>query len=204
MTVSSVLVLDADWTPLRVVTWQRAVVLLLEEKVSMVETYADRAIRSASAVFPRPAVVVLRRYHGMRGRVRFNRQNVLARDGYACQYCGVRPVRPSGRPDLSELTLDHVVPRSRSAKGKVRTADGQVVGVTSWSNVVACCVPCNSKKAARTPEEAKMPLRVRPRVPTGFDRLWMAVRTVEVPEEWRDWLPAQSPWKGYWTDELDE
>lgn len=199
----AVLVLDADWTPLRVVTWQRAVTLMLEDKVSMVDSYAGRAIRSASAALPRPAVVVLRRYHGMRGRARFNRMNVLCRDGYTCQYCGLRPIRPNGKPDLSELTLDHVVPRARAVGGRVRDATGRVVGLTSWTNVVTACVACNGRKAARTPEEARMPLRAAPRVPTGLDRLRMAVRQVEIPEEWRDWLPAGSPWAGYWTDPLD-
>jgi 5-methylcytosine-specific restriction endonuclease McrA len=190
---TSVLVLDADWTPLRVVPWQRAMVLLLEQKVSMVEAYAGRVIRSASAAFPRPAVVVLRRYHGSRGRVRFHRHNVFARDGYACQYCGARPVRPTGRPDLSSLTLDHVIPRSRAERGKVRLPDGAAVAVSSWENVVACCVPCNTRKAARTPDEAGMPLRSRPRVPTGLDRLRMAVRALDIPQEWRGWIPEPRP-----------
>jgi 5-methylcytosine-specific restriction endonuclease McrA len=201
--VYAVLVLDADWTPLRVVTWQRAIVMLLEDKVSMVDSYAGRAIRSATTALPRPAVVVLRRYHGMRGRVRFNRHNVLCRDDYTCQYCAARPRRANGKPDLSELTLDHVVPRARAVDGRVRDASGKVVSLTSWSNVVAACVACNGRKAARTPAEAKMPLRSLPRVPTGLDRLRMAVRQVEIPEEWRDWLP-DSPWNGYWTDDLDE
>lgn len=197
-----VLVLDADWTPLRVVTWQRALVLLFEEKVAMVQAYADHAIRTATTAFPRPAVVVLRRYHGLRERAKFNRANVLCRDDYTCQYCGHRPRRPSGKPDLAELTLDHVVPRAQAEDGRVKVGD-RWVGVTSWTNIVAACVACNARKGARTPAEAKMPLRSRPRVPTGLDRLRMAVRMESVPEEWRDWLPAGSPWRGYWTDELD-
>jgi 5-methylcytosine-specific restriction endonuclease McrA len=199
----TVLVLNADWTPLRVVPWERAVTLLLEDKVSLVEAYAGRFIRSASFGLPHPAVVVLRRYQSFRNRVRFNRQNVLARDSYACQYCGARPVRQSGRPDLSELTLDHVVPRARSVNGRVPVAEGGTVSVTCWDNVVTACVPCNAKKADRTPAEARMPLRVRPRSPSGLDLLWMALLQVEVPDEWRDWLPEGSPWREYWTAELE-
>lgn len=197
-----VLVLDADWTPLRVVTWQRATILLFEEKVALVQAYADLAVRSATAVFPLPAVVVSRRYHGLRDRARFNRANVLCRDDYTCQYCGVQPRRRSGKPDLAELTLDHVVPRAQAVDGRVRV-DGRWVGVTSWTNVVAACVACNGRKGARTPAEARMPLRSPPRAPSGLDRLRMAVRMENVPEEWRDWLPEGSPWRGYWTDELD-
>ena len=197
------LVLNADWTPLRVVPWERAVSLLLEDKVSLVEAYAGRFIRSATFGVPHPAVVVLRRYQSFRNRVRFNRQNVLARDSYACQYCGVRPVRQSGRPDSTELTLDHVVPRARSVNGRVPLSDGGTVAVTCWDNVVTACVACNAKKADRTPTEARMPLRIRPRSPSGLDLLWMALLQVEVPDEWRDWLPEGSPWRDYWTAELE-
>lgn len=199
----TVLVLNADWTPLRVVTWERAVTLLLEDKVALVEAYAGRMIRSPTRGFPHPAVVVLRRYQAFRTRVRFNRQNVLARDRYTCQYCGTRPVRPSGKPDLSELTLDHVVPRAQSVLGRVRTVEGHHVPITCWDNVVTACVPCNASKADRTPSEARMPLRTRPRAPSGIDLVWMALVQVEVPDEWRDWLPAESPWRDYWTAELE-
>ena len=199
----TVLVLNADWTPLRVVPWERAISLVLEDKVSTVETYGDRFIRSATLAVPHPAVVVLRRYQAFRTRVRFNRQNVLVRDGYACQYCGARPVRQSGRPDLAELTLDHVVPRARSAEGFVRLADGARVPVTCWDNVVTACVACNARKADRTPDEARMPLRSRPRAPGGMDLLWMALMQVEIPDEWREWLPVGSPWRDYWTAELE-
>ncbi|MEQ1570295.1 MAG: HNH endonuclease [Myxococcota bacterium] len=199
----TVLVLNADWTPLRVVPWERAVSLLLEDKVSMVESYAGRVIRSASLGIPHPAVVVLRRYQAFRSRVRFNRQNVLARDSYTCQYCGTRPVRASGKPDLGELTLDHVVPRAQSADGRVRAADGRMVALTCWDNVVTACVACNASKADRTPVEAKMPLRQRPHVPSGLELVWMAVLQVDIPDEWREWMPAGSPWRDYWTAELE-
>jgi 5-methylcytosine-specific restriction endonuclease McrA len=201
--MNQVLVLNADGTPLRVVPWERAVTMLLDDKVAMVQAYAGRMIRSASVGIPHPAVVVLRRYQAFRNRVRFNRQNVLARDGYACQYCGARPARPGGRPDLTELTLDHVVPRARSVQGQVVLVDGTRAPVTCWSNVVTACVQCNADKADRTPGEARMPLRRWPRPPGGMDLLWMAVRQVEVPEEWRDWLPEASPWRDYWTAELE-
>jgi 5-methylcytosine-specific restriction endonuclease McrA len=199
----TVLVLNADWTPLRVVSWERAVTLLLEGKVAMVEAYAGRMIRSTSMGIPHPAVVVLRRYQAFRTRVRFNRQNVLARDRYTCVYCGLRPVRAGGKPDLSELTLDHVVPRAQSVLGRVRTMYGDRVPVTCWDNVVTACVPCNAAKADRTPAEAHMPVRVRPRAPTGIDLVWMALLQVDVPDEWRDWLPPESPWRDYWTAELE-
>jgi len=201
--LQGVLVLDADWTPLRVVPWERAVTLLLDEKVDLVRAVAGRFVRSVGSAVPHPAVVALRRYQGFRSRVRFNRQTVLARDGYTCAYCGRRPVRASGRPDLSELTLDHLVPRARSKDGKVALPDGRRVGVSSWENVVTACVECNGRKADRTPVEARMPIRSWPRAPSGLDLVRMAVVQVEIPFEWRDYLPVGSPWREYWTVDLE-
>jgi TatA/E family protein of Tat protein translocase len=74
---------------------------------------------------------------------RFRAKNILLRDHSCCQYCG-KQFAPS------ELTLDHIVPRSRG-------------GESSWDNLVACCKRCNHKKGNRTPEESKMELLRRPR-----------------------------------------
>lgn len=199
----TVLVLNADFTPMRVVPWQRAIGLLLDEKASLVEAYAGRLIRSATRALPHPAVVAMNRYSSFRHQVRFNRANVLARDGYSCQYCGLRPVRAGGRPDLTELTIDHVVPRSRANVRRRVLVEGRWVPVTSWVNVATACVVCNGAKANRTPDEAGMPLRRTPRAPRGMDLVWMALFSVDVPDEWRDYLPETSPWRGYWTADLD-
>lgn len=76
---------------------------------------------------------------------RFNRRNLFARDNNQCQYCG--NVLPP-----NQLSIDHVMPRSRN-------------GGTTWDNVVACCVRCNTKKGGRTPQEARMKLLKKPRKP---------------------------------------
>jgi 5-methylcytosine-specific restriction endonuclease McrA len=73
------------------------------------------------------------------------RRTVIARDLYTCQYCGAQPGR-------AELTIDHVLPRSRGGK-------------TTWENAVTACKPCNHKKRDRTPEEAEMTLRAKPSRP---------------------------------------
>lgn len=77
-----------------------------------------------------------------RNGLRFNRRNVFARDGNLCQYCG-------HHFPTSELSLDHVMPRSRG-------------GVTSWENIVCACVACNVRKGGRTPTEARMQLIRQP------------------------------------------
>ena len=81
-----------------------------------------------------PEVILLSTYGKVpRIEVSFSRKNLYRRDGHACQYCGTH--RPS-----SELSIDHVLPRSRG-------------GRTTWENCVLACVRCNSKKADRTPRE---------------------------------------------------
>lgn len=184
------LVLNANFEPLKVVDWQTAILLVIDEKAEIVQDYVGKLVRSASRAIPWPAVVRLRKYVSGRTRLRFNRQNVLARDGFQCLYCGVRPTTRAGKPDTSELTMDHVVPRAQSRDGFVVTASGARVHVTSWANVVCACTSCNALKADRTPEQAGMKLLRPPRVPGSSDVLLAAVRRVAVPAEWGDYLPA--------------
>jgi 5-methylcytosine-specific restriction endonuclease McrA len=124
--------------------------------------------------------VVLSAYeHLPRGKIRFSRLNIYARDGDTCQYCGRTLPR-------SDLNLDHVVPRSQGGK-------------TSWENVVCSCVPCNLKKGGRTPEQAGMKLLTRPARPrwTPFLRGPLKKTT------YREWLPFLSlADASYWNVEL--
>lgn len=201
--VSNALVLNSDWSPLKVVSWRQAVLMILDHKADLVTEYVGRLVRSASTAMPWPAVIVLRKYVEVSGRLRFNRQNVLARDAYTCSYCGRKPVTKAGRPELEELTLDHVIPRAQSRDGLVRMADGRRISVTCWENVVTACVSCNADKADRTPEQARMRLLRRPKVPTPLDILRMSLTKVSIPTEWQDYLPAESEWRNYWTADLD-
>ena len=73
-----------------------------------------------------------------RQEVKFNRRNLFARDHNTCQYCGKRYT-------TSQLSLDHVIPRSRGGK-------------TTWDNIVCACLKCNVRKGGRTPAEAHVKL----------------------------------------------
>lgn len=186
-----VLLLNADYSPLRVLDWQRAIGLMLDDKVGVVATYADRFVRAPSLRVPWPAVVAQRRYTAFRSRVPFNRENVIARDEATCQYCGASPRRPSGRPAVEELTLDHVVPRAQAVDGRVWLPwSGRWVPVTSWENVVAACAPCNRLKGPRTPMEAGLRLRALPVRPAPRDAVRVGGTLAGVPEEWRVWLAS--------------
>lgn len=185
MVVRDVLLLNANYRPVRVVSWQRAVCLVLNGRVDPVEHYVGRTIRSPSFEMPWPAVVVLRAYVHLQHRVKFSRANVLARDVYTCQYCG----ESRRRVDAHQLTLDHVIPRARSKGGGVVLRDGRRVPVTSWENIVTSCSPCNRRKASRTPHEARMRLLSTPRRPSPVDAVRIALSRVSVPQEWSGYLP---------------
>lgn len=169
------LVLTQSYEPLAVISWQRAIEMLTLGKVAVVEEY-DREVRSTYLVIKVPAVVrLVRAFRRPRKPAKFSRVNIYGRDGYRCQYCGVRQA-------LGELTYDHVLPRSRG-------------GRTEWTNIVSACVDCNKRKADRTPAEAGMRLIKQPVRPTTAPAVVIAISRESVPDAWRDYL--------YWTGELD-
>lgn len=140
---SPVLVLNASYEPIHVCAARRALVLMFKGVAQAEESLAGR-LRSARAAVRVPSVIRLLEYRRIPRQTRaLSRKNILTRDHYTCQYCGVG----SGSADL---TLDHVVPRSRG-------------GNSSWENLVAACRRCNNRKGARLPEEADMNLRRRPK-----------------------------------------
>jgi 5-methylcytosine-specific restriction endonuclease McrA len=138
-----VLVLNASYEPLNITTWRRAMVMLLKGKAEGLEHDPSHAIRPDLLL---PTVIRLRQFVRVPYRqVPLTRRNVFHRDSHICQYCG------HGGDNLS---IDHVVPRSRG-------------GTDSWENVATACLPCNVRKANRTPREAAMPLLREPRRPLG-------------------------------------
>jgi 5-methylcytosine-specific restriction endonuclease McrA len=162
------LLLDATWNPVRAISWKRAVILDMQDRVDVVEYY-DEVIHTPNRDIPLPAVIRLRQYLKVFSRgVSFTRRNVLLRDAFECQYCGARP-------GTQELTLDHVVPRSRG-------------GGMSWDNVVTACKPCNHVKGSRTPREAAMELRRLPRKPLYLPVVRPGIEHEETPREWLGYL----------------
>ena len=139
-----VLVLSTTYQPLYTCGVEKAITLLYLGKAVSVKD-SDSVVRSPSVTLKVPMAirllvkVVAQRFHET---VRPSRQAVFKRDRQACQYCGKR----------SELTIDHVHPRSRG-------------GDDTWENLVAACQSCNNRKGDRRPEEAGMVLRTVPRAP---------------------------------------
>ena len=170
------LVLDQGYQPHRVVSWQRAITMLVGGKVEVVEEY-DEDIRSVTFTIKMPAVVrLLRAVRGKRG-VKFSRVNVATRDGFRCQYCG-------NEFPLGQLTYDHVVPRAQGGK-------------TRWENIVMACYSCNGRKGRRTPEQAGMKLQKQPVKPGWLPLIAFRIDPAcSVPEAWTHWV--------YWHGALEE
>jgi 5-methylcytosine-specific restriction endonuclease McrA len=162
------LLLNADYTPLKAISWQRAVCLWYSDKVDIVEEY-DETIRSVSLAMQCPAVVRLNKYvSGVQRKARYSKMAVLSRDHFKCLYCGVQP-------GTDQLNIDHVVPRSRG-------------GTSTWWNTVASCVPCNSRKGDRTPHEAKMVLAYEPFKPDDKDLSNLRFEGINTPEHWKEYI----------------
>jgi len=191
--MDNVLLLNADWTPIQVLAWERATCLVLDEKVFVVADYENRQIRSPGFSMAWPAVVTLKKYVRIKLNVGMTRRNVLARDRFTCQYCGLQPRSARGRPLVDELTIDHVVPRSQARDAWVVLPwNGRRVGVSTWENLVASCVRCNQRKGARTPQEATMPLMMLPTTPSYATMVSIALSEYRIPSEWHPFLPEET------------
>jgi len=126
-----VLVLNASYEPINVCAARRALVLVLKG-VASAEEISPHMVHSSRRAMKVPSVIRLLEYRRIPHQTRaLSRKNILMRDRYTCQYC--HKTLPS-----SEMTLDHVIPRSRA-------------GETAWENLVACCHHCNNRKGCRTP-----------------------------------------------------
>jgi 5-methylcytosine-specific restriction endonuclease McrA len=194
----AVLVLNSSWSAVHVASVRRAISLVYQGLAQFVSpedynTYDFESWKELSRVAPEgyphvrsvdfrlriPEVIRLRYFNGrQRRKIRFTRRNLFERDGYTCQYCAKK--LPS-----SDLTLDHVVPRSRG-------------GRSTWENLVVACVRCNARKASRLPHEVGVRLLRRPEKPK-----WPSYLTVRMGParraSWQKFIDA-----AYWDTELKE
>jgi 5-methylcytosine-specific restriction endonuclease McrA len=194
---TAVLVLNRNYQPVHVTNVKRAFSLLYmgiaraidsQYRLYDFESWAalsaaeHESISTIERAIRVPRVLVLTAYEYLpKGRVRFSRLNIYARDDDTCQYCGQQLTR-------AELNLDHVVPRAQG-------------GRTSWENVVCSCIECNLHKGGRTPEQAGMKLLKRPSRP----RWTPFFRTAQKRVTYREWLPFISiADASYWNVELTD
>ena len=137
----------------------------------------DDYIRTVHFEIQVPRVIRLLSYDRMpKQKVKFNRRNIFARDSNRCQYCGKRF-------PTSELSLDHVMPRSRGGKA-------------TWENIVCACLKCNVRKGGRTPTEARMALIKEPIQPKTSPSLCLKLTNRKY-TSWKAFLD-----NAYWSVEL--
>lgn len=164
-----ILVLNSSYQPVKMICWQRALILWFQGKVEILE-YHQVVVRSSRETFQIPSVLRLTRYvkPHRTTRLKFSRENIYLRDNHTCQYCGKRFA-------AKDLTLDHVVPASKH-------------GRKDWTNMVTACRSCNHKKGNRTPLGAGMPLLNEPKIPTWLPKVEPVIDVEEIPEAWRPYL----------------
>lgn len=179
------LVLNADYTPLTIITWKKALVWSFKHDadnrvgVEIIDFYKDDYIIGVNKKYPIPAVVKTAKYFRINNhRVKFSRKNLFIRDNYSCQYCGAKT-------EIAKLTYDHVIPKS------VWRNDS--LSPTTWTNIVTACIDCNRKKGNRTPKQANMPLKNLPVMPQKNIKYLpivdYLVKINHIPEEWKLYLP---------------
>jgi 5-methylcytosine-specific restriction endonuclease McrA len=163
-----VLVLNATFEPINVTAVRRALVLMIKG-VAQAEELNTSEVHSTTKTLKVPSVIRLLAYRHIPQQTRaLSRKNILLRDHNTCQFC--KRTFPA-----SELTLDHVMPRSRG-------------GRSSWENLVACCYACNNRKGDRTPEEAGLKLTRRPRPFTLHTSRQLMRLIGNKDEKWRKYL----------------
>jgi len=200
---ASVLVLNKMFMAVHVISVRRAFCLLCKYQAEVVsvedgnytsydfESWAELSayraanfreehedwVRTPTVEIQAPRVIRLLDYDKVpRQAVKFNRRNIFARDHNQCQYCGRKFV-------TSELSLDHVIPRSQG-------------GGTTWENIVCACVECNVRKGGRTPRQANMTLVRKPEKPKRSPVLNMKLSQKKY-QTWQSFLE-----NAYWSVEL--
>lgn len=204
---ANVLVLNRYYQAIRVINVRRAFALLCKELAEVIHIETDAAgksqwhnlnmadwtelsalkkefepdgfewIHTVRFQIAVPRIIRLLGYEKLpRQDVKFNRRNIYARDSSKCQYCGKKF-------STTELSLDHVVPRSQGGKA-------------TWTNIVCCCIKCNVKKGGRTPEQAHMHLITKPVKPKRSPVINIRLAD-ERYSSWKQFLD-----EAYWTVEL--
>lgn len=139
-----VLILNADYSAISICSAPKAFLLVYLKKAELVAESEKFKLRTVTSTYPMPSIIKLNKYVSVPYKsVVMNRNNIFKRDNNSCIYCGSK----------HDLTLDHVMPKSRGGK-------------THWENLVTACKKCNSSKGDLTPEEAGMPLKVKPFKPS--------------------------------------
>ena len=164
---------DGQYATYDFTTWRE----VSEYRAKFFREEDDDWLRTVNCEIQVPRVIRLVGYEKLpKQTVKFNRRNIFARDNNQCQYCGKRF-------SISELSLDHVVPRSQD-------------GRSTWENIVCACLSCNVRKGGRTPRQAHMTLIRKPEKPKRSPMLNLKLSHRKY-QSWRTFLD-----NAYWSVEL--
>lgn len=157
------LLLNADYSPLKIIPTKKAIRLVLKDKAEILET-SDTTVRGEKLKIPEPRVLVLREYVYVppKNNYAVSRKAILFRDRYTCAYCG-----------RHATTIDHIKPRSKG-------------GTHDWKNVVAACKPCNGKKADKFLKDIGWELQITPKTPSGA--FWILIKARHIDPTWEPYL----------------
>lgn len=198
--MSDTLVLNSNFCAVQVADWDKVFSLVWQGHAQVVDddyrTYSfeewaelsklmhdhpNGYVNTVSLRLAIPDVIRLTRYERLpSSEVKFTRRNIYQHYKNQCCYCG-------GKFSTRELNLDHVMPRSRG-------------GSTNWDNIVLSCIPCNTRKADRTPAEAGMKLLVQPKRPKWSGPMHEVALNMPFPmrQSWQVFID-----KAYWSSELE-
>jgi len=166
-----VLVLDSFYSPLEMVSWEKAFTLLFSDKAEIIEL-SDKKVHTVSQSFRLP--IVLKRktskyYNRFKKPTAINKVNIYYRDLKRCNYCDVPLAERAG-------TLDHIIPKSKG-------------GENTWENLTLACIACNTKKADKSLSETSMKL-IRPPKKPDWDLVRQLRLTDKEAEMFREWLSS--------------
>lgn len=187
---SKCLLLNADMSPLRIISWRRAIIWSLKNidyknyNIDIIAYYKNRYIQGANnKQYSVPAVAKTVKYFDIYNRkINFSRHNLFIRDNFTCQYC-------NNKYPIAQLTYDHIVPKSRFYPNRKYS--------TNWHNIVTACRDCNHKKGNRTPIEAGMNLIKTPTEPKyslqylPWYKELITIYQESISNEWEPFLPLK-------------
>ena len=145
--MKKVLLLNSTNDILAFINERKAIRLMFKEKVEVISTWDDESFVFCGRSINFPAVIKMRYYvYRKFSKPLFSRRAILKRDQNQCQFCGVK---------FNDGTIDHIIPKSLG-------------GISSFTNCVAACFPCNKKKANKLLHETNLKLLKEPLPPSGY------------------------------------